>query len=132
PAPSAEMLLERAVRPDLFYLGAMRQSLASSPHAAALYLPGLDIAAADWQGSDVAFGDLVRSVLLKVDRLIGEAGDYRTVALVADSGRRGGGEGRVLLLRRGCGGESTIRPEAGGSFFLGALGLPKGGGTPRP
>jgi hypothetical protein len=132
PAPAAQSLLERAVRPDLFYFAALRRALPQAPRAAALYLPGLDIAAADWAGSDVAFGDLVRSVLVEVDRLVGEGAGFGTVAIVADPGRRGGTEGRVLMLRRGCSGESATRPEAVASSLLRALGLPQSAELPPP
>lgn len=133
PANAAESVLERAVRPDLFYLSALRRGLAASPRAAALYLPGLDIAASTWSGSDVALGDLVRAAFLEVDRLVSEASGFGTVVIVADPGRRRGDEGRVLVLRSGCAGsEERIQPEAVASSLLRALGLPQSAELPPP
>jgi hypothetical protein len=132
PLGAAPALLERAVRPDLFYLEAARMALGKSPRALALYLPGLDIAADGWQGSDVAFGDLTRAVLVEVDRLVANAPGFDTVVLVADPGRRESGEGRVVVLRRGCTGEGATRPEAVASSHLRALGLPQSDELPPP
>jgi hypothetical protein len=132
PAEIAPALLERAVRPDLFYLEAARTALARAPRAVALYLPGLDIAADGWQGSDVAFGDLTRALLVEVDRLVAAAEGIDTVVLVADPGRRQSGEGRVVVLRRGCAGEGATRPEAVASSLLRALGLPQSDELPPP
>jgi hypothetical protein len=124
-------------------------------HAAALYLPGLDIAAQGWSGGDVAFADLVRHELGAADRLLAEAlaaGDERlTVAVVLDPGRRGGGEGRAVLWRSaGCdreGGAPREEPAAGAapavaagrvdpaavaSALVRALGLPQSAELPPP
>ncbi|HMB52608.1 MAG TPA: hypothetical protein VKU40_04790, partial [Thermoanaerobaculia bacterium] len=62
------------------------------------------------------------------------------VVLVLDPGRRGGGEGRVLLwTRRGCGGGAgeagagdVIAPEQVASAFLRALGMPQSAELPEP
>lgn len=132
PTAGAADVLERAVRPDLFYLAAARLALAESPRAASLYLPGLDIAAAQWRGSDVAFADLVRATLLAADRWVGDAEGFSTVVVVADPGRRGGAEGRVLLLRRGCGGEGVVAPAQVAASLVRALGLPQSAELPEP
>jgi len=65
------------------------------PRAAALYLPGADIAADGWQGGDVALADLVRGELAAADRLLaGALAGVGTVAVVLDPGRRrAGGRG---------------------------------------
>ena len=60
----------RALRPDLFYRRVFARRRLPPPRAAALYLPGLDIAADGWRGGDVAFADLVRSELAAADRLL--------------------------------------------------------------
>jgi len=136
PPAAAASVLERAWRPDHFYREVFSRGLAASPKAAALYLPGLDIAAAGWRGGDVAFADLVRAELAETDRLLARALDgVGTVAVVLDPGRRRpGGEGRVLLWRRtGCAtGRSRTSPEAVAAALLRALGLPQSQELPPP
>jgi hypothetical protein len=94
PAREAAAVGERAVRPDWFYRRVFASRLGASgsaPGAAALYLPGLDIAAAGWQGSDVAFGDLVRQELRAADRLLTQAlaeSGWGSIVVVFDPGRR--------------------------------------------
>jgi hypothetical protein len=140
PAPAAAAMLDRAIVPDRFYREAFRDGLAAAPRAAALYLPGLDIAADGWQGGDVAFADLVRAELGEADRLLaaaldGSAGTIGTVVVVVDPGRRRqGGEGRALLWRRaGCGGSAgRLRAEQIASGLLRALGLPQSAELPPP
>jgi hypothetical protein len=101
----ASALAERAIRPDAFYRAAAeRLATVLRPGLVAVYLPAVDLAADGWPGSDLAFADLVRAELAAADgllaRLVERAG---TVAVVVDAGRRGDGEGRVLLWRRdGC------------------------------
>lgn len=143
PALAAEVL-DRAILPDRFYREVFARRLGTSPRAAALYLPGLDLAAAGWRGGDVAFADLVRSELAATDRLLaGSLEGVGTVVLVLDPGRRKeGGEGRILLWRRaGCAGTgavtrgeglATTSPEAVASALLRALGLPQSSELPLP
>jgi hypothetical protein len=138
PALAAEVL-DRAIVPDRFYREVFARHLGTSPRAAALYLAGLDIAAAGWRGGDVAFADLVRSELAATDRLLAGALDgVGTVVLVLDPGRRKeGGEGRILLWRRaGCSGEreglAKTSPEAAAAALLRALGLPQSAELPLP
>lgn len=139
PAASAASVRERALLPDRFYRDIFTARLAEAPKAAALYLPGVDIAADRWRGGDVAFADLVRGELAAADRLLaGALQDVGTVAVVFDPGRRGeSSEGRVLLWRRsGCGraaGEMrSIVPESVASGLLRALGLPQSRELPPP
>ena len=136
PPASAAAVLDRAVRPDRFYREVFARHLGSAPRAAALYLPGLDIAAAGWRGGDVAFADLVRSELGATDRLLAGALDgVGTVIVVLDPGRRReGGEGRILLWRRtGCGGTvGILPPEAVAAALLRSLGLPQSAELPPP
>jgi hypothetical protein len=136
---AAASVRERALLPDRFYRGAFSSGLVAEPRAAALYLPGLDIAADGWRGGDVAFADLVRSELSETDRLLARSlGEAGTVVVVLDPGRRRqGGEGRVLLWRRGgCGSgasaASNVAPEAVASALLRALGLPQSEELPPP
>ena len=140
PPAEAASVLERALRPDRFYREVFTRGLASQPRAAALYLPGLDIAAAGWRGGGVAFADLVRSELTETDRLLARSLDgVGTVAVVLDPGRRqAGGEGRVILWRHrgrleGCtAGRGAVSPEAVASALLRALGLPQSEELPAP
>jgi hypothetical protein len=126
--------------PDRFYRRIFEQRLAagmgSEPKAAALYLPGLDIAADGWRGGNVAFADLVRAELSAMDALLERAlPGVGTVVVVLDPGRRrAGSQGRVVIWRRaGCGsGAAEIEPEAVASGLLRALGLPQSGELPPP
>ena len=137
----AASVLERALRPDHFYREVFARGLARGPQAAALYLPGLDIAATGWSGGSLALADLVRGELLETDRLLTRALDGAgTVAVVLDPGRRRqGGAGRILLWRRsGCGREvgrpglAEAAPETVAAGLLRALGLPQSGELPPP
>ncbi|MBV8200117.1 MAG: hypothetical protein JOZ15_05785, partial [Acidobacteria bacterium] len=144
PPAAAAAVAERAVRPDEFYRQVFRDGLSrpdAPPRAAALYLPGLDIAALGWRGGDVALGDLVRAELGAADRLLAGAmtqPGWGAVAVVLDPGRRppsrGGAGGRVLLWqRRGCGaGPAETTPEAITSGLLRTLGLPQSAELPPP
>lgn len=132
-------LYAHAVRPDDYYLAVFEQALSLQPRVAALYLPGLDIVAAEWrargqgQGS-LAYGDLVRRTLTRVDALLAEqAESFDTVVLVLDPGRRKGREGRVVVRRRGeaCEG-GAVNPEAVASAVVRASGLPQSRELPEP
>ena len=139
PSAEAAAILNHALLPDRFYRAAFVLGLSASPRAAALYLPGLDIAADQWRGSDVALADLVRRQLVETDQLLAENdGRFATVAVVFDPGRRGGGEGRILLWREpGCtavaaSGRPGISPAALTAGLLRALGLPQSADLPEP
>src|SRR5262249_20155613 len=134
PHQGGEAIWSRALLPDRFYREVLARRMrppgsagafgSDAPRAAALYLPGLDIAAAGWQGGDVALADLLRGELRAAVALVaallaregspGGEGGIGTVALVLAPGRRrAGGAGRILLWRRawrrtGC------RPAAAG------------------
>ncbi len=142
PADAAASVLERAVLPDRFYRQVLEDRIAAAPRAAALYLPALDIAADRWAGGDVAFADLMRSELRAADLLLRRTvpAGIGTVAVVLDPGRRRiGGEGRVLLWRRGqgCGHNPSLprpstTPEAVAAALLRAVGLPQSEELPPP
>jgi hypothetical protein len=152
PSPARPFLVDSVLAPDLFYRAAFRAGLERRTRAAALYLPGPDIAAQGWRWADVAFADLLRGELRAADGLLADAleiQDPGVVAVVFDPGRRaGGGEGRVLLWRRGgCGGAGAkgaatddagaaamgrIVPEQVASALLRGLGLPQSAELPAP
>jgi len=140
PAAAASRVLDRALLPDRFYREVFARRMTENPRAAALYLPGPDIAADGWRGGDVALADLVRAELRETDRLLGRAlAGVGTVAVVLDPGRRrGGGEGRVILWRQGgcasapAAARTRIRPETVASALLRALGLPQSEELPAP
>jgi len=140
PAEARGPLLERALHPDAFYRSVFRQGLARQPRAAALYLPGLDLAADGWRWGDVAFTDLLRSELAATDRLLAEALDgFGTVVVVLDPGRRSASSaGRVLLWRRqGCPPTSisappTVELRSLAAGLLRAAGLPQSAELPEP
>lgn len=148
PPSLAAPLAERALTPDRFYREAAARALEAPapPRAAAVYLPGLDIAADVWRGPGVAFADLVREELARTDAFLARALAAQrpgTVAVVFDPGRRGGagGEGRMLLWRRqGCGAPGAgarlaaepVPPAAVASGLLAALGLAASAELPAP
>jgi hypothetical protein len=140
-----QALLERALLPDRFYRQVFERRLGDAPRAAALYLPGLDIAADGFRGSDLAFADLLRSELAQADGLLGRAlsgtaPPIGTIAVVLDPGRRARGqEGRIILWRMGgcaraAGGAEPGRlaPEAVAPALLRAAGLPQSAELPAP
>ena len=122
PPAARELLAGAVLAPDRFYRRALLAVLRPNTRAAALYLPGPDIAAAAWRWADVAFADLLRDELGAADAVVARARAVQRpgmVALVFDPGRRGGGEGRVVLWRAGgCG----AAPPAGAGASLGADG----------
>ncbi len=140
PADASGLLAGTVLAPDRFYRHALLAALAPETRAAAVYLPGPDIAAAAWSWTDLAFADLLRGELAAADDLVARALEVQRpgmVALVLDPGRRGGGEGRVLLWRAGgCGGPpagmATLAPEQVASALLRALGLPQSAELPPP
>ena len=140
PPPALGSLDDRALAPDRFYRAAFLSGLSIRPKAAALYLAALDIAAVDWPAGSLAFGDRVRAELLAADRLIESARPgFDTVAIVVDPGRRGGGEGRIVLwraagCRAGMAGRplETLAPEALASGLMRTLGLPQSAELPAP
>ncbi len=146
PPAEAAAVDERAVRPDEFYRRVFAGRLLRDPppRAAALYLPGLDIAAAGWHGGDVAFADLVRAELTAADRLLAQAlarPGWGSVAVVLDPGRRRRGGGRLLLWRPGgclpataatAATTADTTPEALTAGLLRTLGLPQSAELPPP
>ena len=143
PPAAAARVAESALRPDRFYREAFVRALEAAgepPRVAAVYLPAIDVAAEGWEGTDLAFADLVRRELQRTDRALGRALAAQgpgTIAVVFDPGRRPGreGAGRALLWRReGCrtgfGGRLSVEQVAAG--LLAALGLPASEELPPP
>ncbi|HSM14518.1 MAG TPA: hypothetical protein VLA66_10675, partial [Thermoanaerobaculia bacterium] len=102
--------------------------------ALAVYLPALDLLAADWTGGSEPFAELVRIELVAADRLVESLAGFGTVVVVVDPGRRGGEQGRILLGRPGCASETrpALEPAAVASALLRALGLPQSEELPAP
>ena len=137
PAELAASALERALLPDRFYREIALAQATLEPRALVLYLPAIDLLAEGWVGGDVAFADLVRLQLAETDVLVGELGNARTIVVVADPGRRGGAEGRVLLGGRNCRRNSPdpgigLEPAAVASALMRSLGLPQSAEIPPP
>ena len=147
--PAAERLAERALLPDRFYRLAFAGEALHRPRAAALYLPALDLAADGWPGGEIAFADLLAAELSAADRMLQElvaGGDWGTVLVVIDPGRRGAEEGRAILWRRsGCGDAAAAASPAGqrralrtvtaeelASGLFRAAGLPQSSELPPP
>jgi len=143
PPALAARVADTALRPDRFYRqAALRgvETAAQPPRIAALYLPGIDVAAEGWDGTELAFADLVRRELARTDRAVRRAAAAQgpgTIAVVVDPGRRGRGDaaGRVLLWRRqGCrtGTAGGLAPAQVAAGLLAALGLPASEELPPP
>jgi len=142
PAEAAARLGERALLPERFYRLAFAGDAARGAQVAAVYLPALDLAADGWSGGELAFADLLAAELSATDRMLREllaGGGFGTVAVVIDPGRRGAGEGRVLLWRRaGCAAQSgtdelpTVTAEAVAAGLFRAVGLPQSAELPAP
>jgi len=127
--------LEHAVLPDRFASALAAEEAADGARAVAVYLPGLDLLADGWTGGPQAFSELVRLSLVEADALIGElAQSARTVIVLFDPGRRGGGEGRALLARDGCAAEARPRlePAQVAAALARAAGLPQSRELPEP
>ena len=161
PAEARPFLLPAVLAPDRFYRRALLAGLDADTRAAALYLPGPDIAAAGWRWTDLAFGDLLARELAAADHTLGRALDLQrpgTVILVVDPGRRrparaegdeagdgGGAEGRILVwTAAGCAADGAegrapaadglpaLDPREVASALLRSLGLPQSAELPPP
>ena len=136
PAAGAARIAETALLPDVFYRRVAAQEAARRPHALAVYLPAVDLAADGWPAGGVALGDLVASELVAADRLLADLlarGGFETVLVVVDPGRRGGGEGRALIWRAaGCTGEARLPAEAIAAGLFRGAGLAQSAELPLP
>ncbi|MFN7943238.1 MAG: alkaline phosphatase family protein [Thermoanaerobaculia bacterium] len=138
PPAEARRIVERALAPDGFYRAVAERALGAAPRAVALYLPAIDIAADGWRGGEVPFADLVRRELAATDALIAKlAPRFGRVIVVLDPARRGGDEGRALILGPGCSSagrlaDSAIAPAQIAAAALRTLGLPQSRELPDP
>jgi hypothetical protein len=155
PPEVAATVRRTALLPDAFYRRVFAERMAAQPVFGALYLPGLDIAASAWPGGGLgpggefgpggglAFGDLVRRELAALDGLAASLQGLDTLIVVFDPGRRrSGGEGRIVVWRRGgCppGGAPSGAPpgdrrlpERVAATLLRVLGLPQSRELPLP
>jgi hypothetical protein len=108
---------------------------ADGARAVAVYLPAIDLLAAAGAPSGAALAQIVDRELAAADRLVGElAAHATTLVVIFDPGRRGGGEGRALLLRAGCGSAERpgLDPRAVAALLLRAAGLPQSAELPEP
>ena len=139
-----DAVVDLSLRPGVFYRRAFRQLLARRPgtRQAALYLPGLDIAAGLAEPGSLAQSAMVRWQLDAVDRLLAEAeppDERRAVVIVFDPGRRQQGdlaEGRALVWHaEGCDPappRGEIRDVELGSAILRLAGLPQSAEVVEP
>jgi len=134
-----QRLVDRAVVPDIFYQAVFSRALAASPRLAALYLPGLDIAADLADLGSVTMASLVGWQLAAVDHQLANLDPgLAAVVVVLDPGRRqhddgAGVRGRVLLWRpEGCDGRQETAPAEIAAGILRALGLPQSRELPAP
>jgi len=130
----ARRLDEQALAADRFYREVARR-LAPRSRALALYLPAADLAAGAGGVPPGALAAVVREELRAADALVGEIGaGFGAVAWLFDPGRRGGGEGRVLLWTGACRAESRPRvdPRQVAALLLRVAGLPQSRELPAP
>ncbi|MDA8018801.1 MAG: hypothetical protein MPN21_15275 [Thermoanaerobaculia bacterium] len=127
-AEDSDALLEKSLWPDAFYREVFDDLLELRPGTrhAALYLPGLDIAASLADPGSVAQSEMVRWQLRGVDRLLDTlppSDRQRSWVILFDPGRRSAGEvpeGQVLIWHpEGC--DSSTDGEELDSEELGAL-----------
>lgn len=112
PEDDVQRILDRALRPSVFYRRAVSSLLARRPETrlVALYLPALDIASGLADPGSIAMSEMVRWQMRSVDRLLAdvpmETAELGAVVVVFDPGRRGAGDpltGRVLIWTpEGC------------------------------
>ena len=136
-ADATDSVLDLSLRPGVFYRRAFRHLLERRPgtRQAALYLPGLDIAAGLAEPGSLAQSAMVRWQLSAVDRLLADVeppDERRSVVIVFDPGRRQQedlAEGRALVWHaEGCdpaSGEAEIADVELGSSILRLAGLPQ-------
>lgn len=160
PEDEVEVLLQDVLLPDVFYLQSFESLWTDETRSGALYLPALDILAANGDSGASAPGapvpgalvraDLVRRQLIAVDGLIGRLLDRGvSVVLVVDPGRvpstasQVGTQGPAALGRafvlgaevRSCplsDEEGIVEPAQIGSAVLRLLGLPQSREVPKP
>jgi len=129
-----QRLVSTALLPDEFHRLIAESRSELDDRALALYLPAIDLAAAARPG-DVVLERLVDHELAALDLLVGKlVAGTGVMAIVFDPGRRGGGEGRVVVLAAGC--AAAARPSIDlrsvAATLLRAAGLPQSAELPQP
>jgi len=122
-----------ALQADAFHRRVALRWADEGAYAIATYLPALDLVAAATPRGELPA--LVERTLAAVDEFAGElAGRASTLVVVFDPGRRGGGEGRALVVRAGC--AAAERPLLDGreiaALLARAAGLPQSAELPEP
>jgi hypothetical protein len=123
-----------ALLADLFHRRVAARYVDDDARAVAVYLPALDLAAAGALPPP-RLAALVERELGAADELVGELARHAsTLVLVLDPGRRGGGEGRMAILRGGCaaGERPTVDPRQVAALLARAAGLPQSAELPEP
>ncbi len=107
-----------------------------APRLVAAYLSGLDVLAPRIGGATLAWSDLLRRQLRRVDAILQSVlASQHTVVVVFDPGRRGGEEGRVLWQSVGCSPKALdqpLDPLRIGSALFRVAGLPQSTEIPEP
>lgn len=131
-------LVRETLGADLLLLKRFEKSAtaASTPRLVAAYLSGLDVLAPRMGAHTLAWGDLVRKQLGRVDAVLRSVlASQHTVVVVFDPGRRGGNEGGLLWQSPGCSPkalEQPLDPVHIGSALFRMAGLPQSLEIPEP
>jgi hypothetical protein len=134
-APLPPVVASGALLPDAFHREVAARFAGDEVRATAVYLPALDLVAAAGALPRATFAALVDRELAAADALVGTlARRAATVVVVFDPGRRGGGEGRVAVVRAGCaaGERPTLDPRQIAALLARAAGLPQSAELPEP
>ena len=135
PPEARDAALARAALPDRWAAAVARGESGAGAGVVAVYLPALDLIAAESALAEPQLAELAAAALGEVDGLVAElARGAGTTIVVFDPGRRGGGEGRALVARPGCaaGARPALEPAAVASGLLRAAGLPQSRELPPP
>lgn len=124
-----------AIRADAFHRRVALTTSGDEVRAVSAYLPALDLVAAAGALPGDGLREWVDRELAESDAFVGElASRATTLVVVFDPGRRGGGEGRAVVVRAGC--TAGERPSLDGrevaALLARAAGLPQSAELPEP